>query len=235
MVGTYSFLWLRLIDYGKKYQMQAPSVDSFNSALDEVQREAISILAPYYQTNEKVRALLSPFIRRIFDTTDQNGQLLQPRRVSVEEETTEEFYRVVSMGVTDGNGTTLFPIHQTMENEIALMTLIPQRQPNITKNRAYYINYDDVIQLYPEQSIPYILFYLIYPPTAQLAFTYSVVDGEYIQTFDPLNTFDLQWDRNASNLLLYMLLEKYGISSRDDLLAEFGKLGIQMTLSNPQA
>src|SRR5580698_1625586 len=101
MVGTYSFLWLRLIDYGKKYQMQAPSVDSFNSALDEVQREAISILAPYYQTNEKVRALLSPFIRRIFDTTDQSGQLLQPQRVGVEEETTEEFYRVVSMGVTD--------------------------------------------------------------------------------------------------------------------------------------
>lgn len=230
MVAVYSFLWTRLIEYGRKYQMQSPSVDEFNHNLDEVQREAITILGPHYQVNEKVRSLCAPWVRRIYDTSDQNGQLLQPQRVGVEEETTEEFYRLVGMGVVDANGKLLYGISPAMEAEIVEFTRIPQRKPDLTKSRAYYINYDNVIQLYPEQEIPYILWYLIYPTAALLAFTYDLVDGEYVQTYDPENSVDLYWDKNASNLLLYMLLEKYGISSRDDLLAEFGKLGIAMML-----
>jgi len=88
--------------------------------------------------------------------------------------------------------------------------------------------------LYPQQEIPYILFYLIYPTTAILAFTYQEVDGEYVQVYDPVNSVDLYWDKSASNLLLYMLLEKYGVSSRDDILNEFGKFGVQLSLEAQQ-
>lgn len=230
MVQIYSFLWLRLIDYGRKYQLAAPSVDEFNSNLAEVQIEAMTLLGPHYQANERVRSILSTWVRRIYDTSDQNGQLLHPLRVGVEESTTEQFYRIVGMGVTDGNGKLLYGISPAMEAEIVEMNRIPQRKPDLTKSRSYYIDYDAVIQLYPEQKIPYILWYLVYPTIAQLAFTYSVINGEYVQTFDPVNTIPLQWDDSASNLLLYMLLEKYGISSRDDLISEFGKLGIEMSL-----
>lgn len=234
MVSTYYFLWTRLIQYGQKYQLAAPSVDEFNGNLDEVQREAITILGPHYQANEKVRSLCAAWVRRIYDTSDQNGQLNLPQRVGVEEETTEEFYRLVGMGVTDGNNKLLYGISPAMEAEIVEFNRIPQRKPDLTKSRAYYINYDTVIQLYPEQEIPYILFYLIYPTEAKLAFTYAMVNGEYVQTYDPANTVDLMWDKDASNLLLYMLLEKYGISSRDDLLAEFARIGIQVSLETTQ-
>lgn len=235
MVEIYGFLWKRYLDYSKKYQLQVDTVDDFNTKIAELQLEAITLLGSHYQANEKVRSLLAPWIRRIYDTSDQNGQLLQPQRVGVEEETTETFYRLVGMGVTDGNGKLLYGISPAMEAEIVEFMRIPQRKPDLTKLRAYYINYDDVIQLYPEQEIPYILWYLIYPTAAQLAFTYELVEGEYVQTYDPENSVDLYWDKNASNLLLYMLLEKYGISSRDDLLAEFGKLGIQMSLEVSQS
>jgi hypothetical protein len=86
------------------------------------------------------------------------------------------------------------------------------------------------VQLYPQQAINYQLFYLVYPTTALLVFSYQLVNGEYVQIYDPLNSVDLAWDMNASNLLLYMLLEKYGISSRDDLLQEYGKVGIDISL-----
>lgn len=230
MIGVYSFLWTRLLNYAVKYQLAAPAVQEFNSNLDEVQREAISLLSPHYQSSELVRSLCAPWVRRIYDTCDNTGQLNQPQRVGVEEEVTEEFYRVVGMGVTDGNGNLLYGISPAMEAEIVEMQRIPQRKPDLTKSRAYYINYDDVIQLYPQQSIPYILWYLIYPTQAVLAFTYQLVNGEYVQVYDPLNSVDLFWDKNASNLLLYMLLEKYGISSRDDLLQEYGKLGIELSM-----
>lgn len=230
MISTYNFLWTRLIQYGQKYQLAAPSVTEFNGNLDEVQREAISLLAPYYQESELVRSLLAPWIRRIYDVSDSNGQLLQPERVGVEEETSETFFRIISMGVTDSSGNILFGISPAMEAEIVEMQRIPQRKPDLTKSRAYYLSYDNVIQLFPPQVISYILFYLVYPTKAFIAFTYQLQNGEYIQVYDATNSADLYWDENASNLLLYMLLEKYGISSRDDLLQEYGKLGVDISL-----
>jgi hypothetical protein len=234
MVAIYDFLWKRYIDYAKKYQLQVDTVDDFNTKIAEIQIEAITILAPYYQFNEKVRGLIEPWIRRIYDISDQNGQILRPERVGTLEPVTEEYYRLLSIGVIDVNGNILYNIDPIVENELMLCMRIPQRKPDLTKMRAYYIQYDEVIQLYPQTEISYILFYLIYPVEAKLSFTYSVVNGEYLQTYDPVNTVDLSWDKNASNILLYMLLEKYGISSRDELLLEYGKLGIKVSLEAQQ-
>lgn len=234
MISIYNFLWARYIDYAKKYQLQVDAVQDFNSKVDEIQREAITILGTRYQSSELVRSLCAPWVRRIYDISDNTGQLSQPERVGVEEPVTEEFYRVVGMGVTDGNGNLLYGISPAMESEIVEFQRIPQRKPDLTKSRAYYLNYDDVIQLYPQQAINYVLFYLVYPTDALLAFNYVLVNGEYVQQYDPLNTVDLGWDRNASNLLLYLLLEKYGISSRDDLLQEYGRLGVEISLQIQQ-
>jgi len=235
MISTYFFLYERLINYAAKYQLAAPAVDEFNSALKEVQLEAVNILCPLYQTSEKIRTMLSPLVRRIIDVSDSNGQLLQPQRVGVEEETTELFYRVVAMAVTDNNGNMLYGISPAMEAEIVEMQRIPQRKPDLTKSRAYYIGYDEVIQLYPQQQIPYELWYVIYPPDAYIAFNYVLVNGEYVQQYDPGNSSDLSWDPSASNLLLYLMLEKYGISSRDDILQEYAGMGLKLSLNPNQS
>lgn len=223
-------MWNRLLDYAQKYQLQMDTVPGFNSKLKEIQLEAINILCPLYQTNEKVRTMLSTWVRRITDVSDSNGQLLQPARVGVEEETSEEFYRIVAMGVTDINGKLLYGISPAMEAEIVEMQRIPQRKPDLTKSRAYYIAYDNVVQLYPEQQIPYQMWYIIFPAEAYIAFQYVLVNGEYVQQYDPANSADLYWDKSAANLLLYLLLEKYGISSRDDLLQEYAEMGIKLSI-----
>jgi hypothetical protein len=230
MISTHDFLWTRLIQYAQKYQLAAPAVQEFNGNLDEVQREAVSLLAPQYQESELVRSLLAPWVRWIYDTSDQNGQVNFPQRVGVEEPVTETFYRIVGLGLTDGNGNILYGISPAMEAEIVEMQRIPQRQPSLIKKRVYYNVWQEIIQLWPQQSLPYAMAYLIYPTKAYLAFTYQLQNGEYIQVYDPLNSVNLYWDENASNLLLYMLLEKYGISSRDDLLQEYGKLGVDLSL-----
>lgn len=234
MISTYNFMYERLINYAAKYQLAAPAVAEFNSALQEVQLEAVNILCPLYQSTEKVRVMIAPLVRRIYDMSDNNGQCLLPQRVGVEEETTELFYRLVAIGVTDNSGNLLYGISPAMEGEIVDMQRIPQRRPDLTKSRAYYINYDSVIQLYPTQQIPYQLWYVIYPPDAYIAFNYVLVNGEYVQQYDAANSSDLQWDPSAANLLLYLLLEKYGISSRDDLLQQYADMGIKLSLNPTQ-
>lgn len=230
MIAVYDFLWTRLIQYGQKYQLAAPSVTEFNGNLDEVQREAISLLAPHYQESELVRSLLAPWVRWIYDTSDQYGVVVFPQRVGTEEPVTETFYRIVGLGITDGNGNILYGVSPAMEAEIVEMQRIPQRKPDLTKKRAYYNVWQETIQLWPQTALTYAMAYLVYPTKAVLVFSYQLENGEYIQVYDPLNSVNLYWDENASNLLLYMLLEKYGISSRDDLLQEYGKLGVDISL-----
>lgn len=227
MVDIYG-LWKDYIGFCAKYQLQVSTVDDFNQKIKQIQNELFSMLHPHYRKNEFVRSLLEPFLRRIYDISDQNGQLLNPQRVGVEEQTTEVFCRIIGFSVTDGNGNILFPIVKVMESAIGDLQNIPQRQPDLTKNRCYYLSYDNVTQLYPQQSINYMMFYLVYPDEANLAFTYQLVNGEYVQVFDQSSTVNLNWNKNAENLILYMVLEKYGITTRDVTLQEFGKAGIAL-------
>jgi hypothetical protein len=79
------------------------------------------------------------------------------------------------------------------------------------------------------------MWYLIFPSNAYIAFTYTIINGEYVQQYDPGNSIDLFWDKSAANLLLYLLLEKYGISSRDDLLQEYAEMGIKLSIASNQS
>jgi hypothetical protein len=45
-------------------------------------------------------------------------------------------------------------------------------------------------------------------------------------TYDAGNTVDLAWPSSAANLILYKMLEKYGVSVREQLLQEYAKYGI---------
>ncbi len=138
MVSMYGFMWTRLQVYAAKYQLQMPAVQQFNSTVAEIQLEAATLLAPHYQASELVRSLLNPWVRWIYDTSNNFGQFDLPERVGVEEPVTETFYRIVALGVTDGNGNILYGISPAMEAEIVEMQRMPQRKPDLTKSRAYY-------------------------------------------------------------------------------------------------
>lgn len=228
MIQIYNFLWKRLADYGKKYQSGIDVVDDFNTKIKEIQLEVINDLSPYYQTNELVRGILEVWVREIVSISSGSGLVALP---SVG---TEVFMRALSLGVVNGSGDFLFEINPYTENEVAISQRFPQRKPDVSKRIVGYVNYNKRIQLYPKSAINYQMFYFIYPTEAKIAFTYTTVDGEDIMAYDDANSVNLAWNENAANIILYKLLEKYGISSRELLLNEYGKLGVATSLQGQQ-
>lgn len=220
MIKTYNFLWLRLADYAKKYQSGFDTEEEFNGKLSEVQLELMNDLSPYYPVNEKVRGILEPFVRKATGSSTVTGRIDKP----------ENFNRVLALRT--GN----IPVSPTNEGELVMSSIIPQRRPNIIKGIVNYLTYENKIQLTPEVQLQYELYYLIYPPEAKIAFTYTIdpVSGEDTMTVDLANTIDLVWDKNAANIILYMMMEKYGVSSREDLIREYGRLGINLSIGAQQ-
>lgn len=230
-------LYLSVGDYGAKFMSGTSIQDTFNRNMKQVQLEIMTELAPYYQKNEFVRNLLEGWVRRYYDVSDQYGVALPPGRETVIEETGETFFRPLALGVTDANGVILHEMNSVAENEIFMSIRVPQRAPSLTKKRVYYLNYDNRFQFYPSEAIPYILFYLIYPLDANIAFLYTTdaQTGEDIQTIDTDSTVDLSWDESASNLFLFKMLEKYGFQNREQIVLEYGKLGVQFEMSQALA
>lgn len=223
-------LWKRTGQYGVKYQAGQNLVDAFNGALDEVQLELYNQLAPIYQSNEKVRSLLAVWVKKQYDTAS-NGTYTVGNSQGL-------FDRVVGMSVTDTTAPTpniLYAIEPIMEAELTYAARIPQRAPSLAKKRVYYlVDGPTTINLYPAAaSIPFLLFYLVFPTAAYIAFTYTETDDEYIQTYDPTNSQDLAWTSDAFNLILYMMLDKFGVSVREQLLMEYAKLGLTELMSQP--
>ncbi len=228
MIQIYDFLWKRLADYSKKFQSGMDVVDEFNTKIAEIQIEVMNDLSPFYQTNELVRGVLNPWVRKINGISNASGVITRPVVGA------EVYLRPLSFGVVDANNKYLFEINPSLENEITIAQRLPQRKPSVVKKIVNYIPDGQTIQLYPEEAIRYKLYYLIYPTEAHIAFTYTSTADEDVMTYDAANSEDLAWDGNASNIILYKLLEKYGVGNREQLLIEYGKLGVNISLGGQQ-
>src|SRR5690606_35038297 len=98
---------------------------------------------------------------------------------------------------------------------------------SVTERRVYFLSIGSDIQLYPKEAIPYEISFIGHPPEAKIAFTYQEVGGEDVMTYDGNDSEDLVWDKNAFNFIVYMMLDKYGVSSRENILNEFAQMGLQ--------
>jgi hypothetical protein len=223
-------LWNRVNQYAQKYQSGQTVVDTFNGALSEVQAEIYNDLSPFYQENEKVRGLLNVWVGSK-TASFTSGAYTMPSGP-----TDPKFDRVVSMGITDGLTplTILYEINPITEGELVYANRIPQRRPDASKKRVYY--YMDgplVIKVTPATVVsPFILYYLMYPSEAKIAFTYSLVSDEYVMTYDAGNSTNLAWTTDAFNIILYKMLEKYGVETRDSWLEEYSRLGVSKPVLN---
>lgn len=232
MVAIHNFLYKRIADYGKKYQSGADTVSDFNGRIAEVQSEIFTDLAPFYQTNEKVRGILETWVKVATGTAVNGMFTIVPIGF--------DFDRIVSIGITDISGNILYEVSPIMEGEVVSYARIPQRKPNSAKKRIYYrtrtdtsgtqITYKTSIELFPKENLPFVAYYLVYPNEAKLAFAFTQTTDEDIQTYDPINSIDLGWSSNAANLILYKMLEKYGITNREQWISEYAKMGISESM-----
>lgn len=219
-------LWNRVNQYAQKYASGQTVVDTFNGALAEVQAEVYNDLSPFYQQNEKVRGLLNVWVKNI------NATFTSGSYTSVD----PQFDRVVSMAITEGATppVMLYEINPITEGELVYANRIPQRKPDPAKKRVYYFMDGPVtINAAPNTvALPFIMYYLTYPTEAKIAFTYSLTNDEYIMTYDAGNSTDLEWVTDAFNIILYKMLEKYGVETRDQWIEEYSRLGISKPILN---
>jgi len=219
-------LWNRVNQYASKYMSGQTIVDTFNGALAEVQAEIYNDLSPFYQENEKVRGLLNVWVKSV-NATFAAGSYTSGDT---------QFDRVVSMAITDGNTPPimLYEVNPITEGELVYANRIPQRKPDPTKKRVYYfMDGPLIIKTAPNTiALPFIMYYLSYPTLAKIAFTYTEVDDEYVMTYDDANSDDLGWVIDAYNIILYKMLEKYGVETRDQWTAEYAKLGLAKPVLN---
>lgn len=222
-------IWNRLNQYAQKYQSGVIVADTFNAALAETQLEIYNDLSNFYQTNEKVRGLLGPWVK-VATTPIVNGVIDMTTVVTG----SDEFDRVVAMGVTTGASPfpSLYEINPITEGELVYANRIPQRKPDVTAKRVYFLmDGATVINLAPVvASLPVIIYYLIFPTEAKINFTYTVTDDEDIMVYNPTGSIDLAWTKDAENIIIYKMLQKYGITSRDLWISEYSKIGVDASL-----
>jgi len=217
-------IWNRLNDYGQKYQSGTDTVAYFNSKLAEVQIETFNLFAPLYDQNEKIKTLLDVWVKEQSGSSNSLGIVALGTAPDVVSRPLAIGYVVSAMPA--------FSISSIDETELIAIARIPQRAPNSAGKKVYYrFNSPSLLQFYPKETVPYDAFYLTYPTAAKIAFTYTTVSNEDIMSYDSINSVNLLWPQAAFNLILYGMLEKYGISVREQLLQEYAKYGIAVSAS----
>lgn len=212
MAKKQKLVYDRLIDYAKKYQSGLDIVTDYNSRFAEVQQELANYLISIVGFNEKAEQLLDPLIVSETTAAPTSGKITRPT----------DFLFLLS-GSYEGK-----PIHKLSANQLATYEQIPQRRGDLTKARVNIASVDGEWEVMPATATGISLRYVKVPPLSTIAFTISSTNDEDIMTYDDATTVDFVWGEICIPLLIYMMLEKYGVSIREELLREYARLGISM-------
>lgn len=210
MAKKQKLVYDRLIDYAAKYQSGLDIVTDYNSRLAEVQQELANYLVSIIGVNERAEQLLDPLIVGAVTAAPTSGLITRPT----------DFMHLLS-GSYGGA-----PIHKLSANQLATYEQIPQRRGDLTKNRVNIASVDGKWEVKPATATGIVLRYVKTPPLAIIAFTYSSTADEDIMTYDDAATVDFVWDTDCIPLIIFMMLDKYGVSVREQLLMEYARLGI---------
>lgn len=183
------------------------SEDETNRKIAEIQTALMNVLSPLYETNQQVAELLSPFVS-YGQSTLTDGYLVKET----------DHVRIISLSVGG------YPVFPTRVNSIAMLKQNSIRRPSSADNRYYYAIKDDGIQIYPEEAMIVDFDYISRPSEAKITKTPVSANDNVYETLTADG--DLEWPEEAFNLLLYMFLDRLGVEMKEQLLIEYGNLGI---------
>lgn len=185
------------------------SIPEWNANLKRTQTEVIEFLAPFYEINQQITDALAPFIKKATGTSDGSGILAKP----------DDYVHLTSLDVAD------YPCYPISVNQRSTIKTSPVRKPSVSTNQYYRIFQDNSIQLLPETALEINYTYIRKPAEASVSATsVSSEDSDY-QTITAVT--DLEWPHQLFNLFLYLMLEKMGIEVKEQILIEYGNLGVQ--------
>lgn len=188
--------------------------DSFNNNIKEVNIALLNTLVPYYSVNQYVKTIMMPFVVRSTPTnTSPDGVLTTPN----------DYYSYLDSSI---NG---HPVYQRAVNEISIIRDSKIRIPSTTNNLYFCYELNGSINYLPETTLSVTLDYIKTPDIPEISLTPSSVGNEDYLT--PSSITDLEWNDSAFEFILYMMLDKYGIEMKENLIMAYAKAGIQIEVN----
>lgn len=186
---------------------QSPA--EFNRDLSDVQTDLLTTLRPHFESNQMVRDLLGPFVVS----------------TAVSSSKPVGYYSFISATIS---GQPSWPIAL---NEVAIYQSSPVRSPAASGQSYHYFQDDQVMFLTPS-GVSGSMSYIRYPSNAGITATpVSDDDSDYMTI---TSNGDLEWPESAFNFILYMMLAKLGVETKEPLLREYAAIGIQYEQSKIQ-
>lgn len=182
--------------------------DEWNNILSSVQKELPEYLFPFYENNTQVQDALSPFIKSATATVTTAG-LSKPA----------DYLHYITATISGK------PVYPSKQNSRAITEQISIRKSSATTGLYYYYMEDDKIKFLPAQTLAVSYTYLRKPVAASVVLT--ATEDEYNDYITATVGVNLEWPINMFNMIMYMMLEKIGIESKEQLIIEYSNLGIQ--------
>ena len=203
-------LYDRVQDYLKKYQSGFDTVNEYNGKFSEVQYEFANYLISVYGRNERARQYLQPLLLSA-DVTGSGSGIMQ---------TPTLFMHFLSADYMSR------PVHMLSVNQLMAFEQIPQRRGDLAKKRVNLTGINNGWLAKPASAYAITVQYVKHPPVSTIAFTITATADEDILTYDDAATVDFVWSEDCINLLLYMMLSKVGMATREEVISQYAQLGL---------
>lgn len=182
--------------------------DEWNNILSSVQKELAEYLFTFYESNTQVQDALS-FLAKPATASVTSAGLSKP----------SDYLHFISASVGE------YEVYPVKLNQRKIISQLPSRKPSTTTNKYYYFMEDNKIKFLPAVNLSVNYTYLRKPAEASVVLT--ATSDEYNDYLVPSVGVNLEWGTTMFNLIMYMMLEKLGVESKDQLTIEFSQLGIQ--------
>lgn len=208
-------VWQRVMDLAKAGTSGMDTEDEFNGKLNSSQMIMEEALIDVAEINQKASDALSWLkIASGPVVSDSTGAITMP----------EDYLHLDTAAFINGSSVR-FPATKLRTNEIEMTRSSPIRAPDISNNEINYYFKSGGIYVMPEQAgIKLDFLYYKKVPDASITLTpASDQDGDLVT---PSVGVELGWPLSVQNLLVYCILEQFGVEIREEMLYEYAQFGI---------
>lgn len=199
-------IWRSVQGTAKKTTTGYQTKDKFNDDLALVELTILKALCELYEKEQVISDDLAPFVVTVNPITEDKPS---------------DYFRFVAAEI---NGDEVYPVHR---NAVSMTKNSPIRGTV----KSFYFDENKIRFLLggDEEMTESSLVYIRKPEPGKIDMTYSDEGGDY-QT--PSVVAETKWGDNVRNLMEALLLERLGIETRENIVLEASKLGLQREMLN---
>lgn len=223
-------VWQRVMDLAKSGTSGQDTEDEFNGKANSAQKIIYENLIDFDEINQKVTDALS-WLKK------PSGALTSGAAGVITMPSDYLHLNTVAYIVPASGGTPAqrFQATKILTHAVEMTRSSPIRQPDLSINELGYYFKSGSMFVMPEQAgIQVDFMYFMVVPDATITLT-PVSDADSDMVTPTIGT-DFGWPISLFNLLVYTILEQFGIEMKERILYEYSQFGIsrEMIKTNPQ-